>query len=182
MSSISSAGKLSTILGMTAGVFLLDLFYMLYITAHGFELKPFTVAGLNIPIPVQWLPVFGMVFLAFVLAFEIADRIFPRRGLNVDQLGAMRLFRALVVSLVLFTCVLYIPYLIGSNWFWARLSDLSRNIPQVQGFSQAILNTDESAMTLNAVWQYAASQLAAALVLVLSGFALARVSRRSKQH
>lgn len=181
MSSISSTGKLSMILGMTAAVFLLDLFYMLYITAYGFEPKSFTLAGFNLPLQVQWLPVLGMVFLAFVLAFEIADRIFPRRGLIVDQLGALRLIRALVVSLALFTCVLYIPYLIGSNWFWARLSDLSRSIPQVESFSQSLLSTAEPAMTLNAVWQYAASQLAAALVLVLSGFALARVARRSKQ-
>jgi len=174
---------MSSIIGMTGTVFLIDWFYMRYITAHGFELKTeaFKVAGISALLPIQWLPVLGMVLLALVASFEISTRIFPKRGFNIDPLGGIRFLRAIVVSLALFVCVLYLPYLIGSNWFWARLSELSRSVAQVQGFSQSLLNAEESAMTLDVLYQYALSQVAAALVLVISTFAFTRITRRTKQ-
>jgi hypothetical protein len=183
MASMSSLAKFSWIAGMTMVVFLLDWFYVLYITAHGFDLKTqsYNVAGLSILMPLQWLPVVGIVIVAFVAWYDASGRIFPRRGVDVDPLGKLRLLRAVAVSLALFVCVLYVPYLIGSNWFWARLSELSKSFSQVAGFGQSFLNTDESVMSLNPLWQYSLSQVLAAAVVVMSTWMFARVARRPRK-
>jgi len=183
MASMSSFAKFSSIASMTVVVFLLDWFYVLYITAHGFDLKAqsYNVAGLSISVPLQWLPVVGIVIVAFVAWYDVSARIFPRRGVDVDPLGKLRLLRAVAVSLALFVSVLYVPYLIGSNWFWARLSGLSKSFSQITSFSQSFLNTDESVMSLNPLWQYSLSQVLAAVVIVLSTWMFARVSRRPRK-
>jgi ABC-type amino acid transport system permease subunit len=77
--------------------------------------------------------------------------------------------------------VLYVPYLIGSNWFWARLSELSKSFSQVAGFGQSFLNTDESVMSLNPLWQYSLSQVLAAAVVIMSTWMFARVARRPRK-
>jgi hypothetical protein len=183
MASFSSLAKLSSVAGMTVVVFLLDWFYMIYITSHGFDVKAesFTIAGSSVSVPLQWLPVVGIIMVAFAAWYEVSARIFPRRGLDVDPLGGIRLLRAVAVSLALFIFVLYVPYLIGSNWFWARLSELSKSFSQIRIFSQSVLNIDESAMSLSPLWQYSVSQVLAAAAMVLSAWAFARIARRPRK-
>jgi len=182
MASLSSVSKLSTIVGMTVVVFLVDWLYVLYITSHGFDLRTesFKIAGLSISVPLQWLPVIGIVIVAFVAWYDVSARIFPRRGFNIDPMGGLRLLRAVAVSLALFICALYLPYLIGSNWFWARLSDLSKSFSLIQSFSLALLSTDESAMSLDPLWQYSLSQVLAAAVMVFSAWFFARLTRHPR--
>ena len=183
MASMSSLAKFSSIAAMAIVVLLLDWFYVLYITAHGFILKmqSYDIAGLSVSVPLQWLPVVGIVLVAFTAWHDVSQRIFPRRGVDVDPLGKLRLLRAVTVSVALFVCVLYIPYLIGSNWFWARLSELSNSYSQVTSISQSFLNIDESVMSLNPLWQYSLSQILAAAVIVLSAWLFARLARRPRR-
>lgn len=176
--------KLSSILGVTAAIFLLDWFYASYITAHGFDLKTqqFAVAGFSFSMPLQWLPIIGIVFVSLVTWSEVFARIFPRRGATeFDPLANLRLIRVIVLSLALFTSVLYIPYLIGSNWFWARLSEASKSFTQLRDFGVSLLNTDESAMSLNPLLQYSLTQVLAAGALVFGAFAFGRVARRPRK-
>lgn len=182
MAFLSSTAKLSTITGMTIVVFLVDWLYVLYITSHGFDLRTesLKLAGSSVSVPLQWLPVVGIVIVAFVTWYDVSARIFPRRGFNIDPIGGLRLLRAVAVSLALFICALYVPYLIGSNWFWARLSDLSRSFSSIQSFSLALLSTDESAMSLDPLWQYSISQVLAAAVMIFSAWFFARLARRPR--
>jgi hypothetical protein len=176
--------KLSSILGVTVATFLLDWFYLSYITAHGFDLKiqQFVVAGFGFSMPLQWLPIIGVMFVSLVTWYEVFARIFPRRGATeFDPLANLRLIRVIVLSLGLFLCVLYIPYLIGSNWFWARLSDASKSVTQLGGFGLSLLNTDESAMGLNPLWQYSLTQVLATGALVFGAWAFGRVPRRPRK-
>jgi hypothetical protein len=183
MAPSSSFTKWSSIIGIAVVIFLLDWFYMLYITSHGFDLKAenFSVAGSSFPVQLQWLPVVGVVIVAFVALYEVSARIFPRRGIEIDPLGGLRLLRAVAFSLALFVCVLYVPYLIGSNWFWARLSELSRSVSQVQSFGLSLLSTDESVMALSPLWQYSLSQTLAPAAMVLSAWAFGRGGRRPRK-
>ena len=184
MSMNQTTMKLSSILGVTVVIFLLDWFYVSYITAHGFDLKTqqLAVAGLSFSIPLQWLPIIGIVFVSLVTWYEVFARIFPRRGaIEFDPLANLRLVRVIVLSLALFICVLYIPYLIGSNWFWARLSDASKSLTQLRSLGVSILNTDESAMSLNPLWQYSVTQVLATGALVFGAWAFGRVARRPRK-
>ena len=176
--------KLATIIGVTVVFLLLDWLYLIYITAHGFEVKVQELAfgGFRLSIPLQWLPIIGVVFVSLVGWYEVSYRIFPRRGvLEVDPVANLRLLRVIIFSVAFFIFILYIPSLIGSNWFWARMSDAGKSIPQVQNFGQSLLSTDESAMGLNPLWQYSLTQVIAAAALVFSTWAFARRPRRPRK-
>lgn len=175
--------KLSSILGVSVLVFLLDWFYFIYLTSHGLDLKTqtFTLGSMSVSIPLQWLPVFGVVLLSLVTWYEAYYRIFPRRGIEIDPLARMRLARAIVFSLTLFVLALYVPSLIGSSWFWTSLSEAGKNIVQVRDFGNSLLNYVESLIGLNLLWQYSISQTLAPAVMVLGAWAFGRAARRARK-
>jgi len=175
--------KLSAVLGVTAVIFLLDCFYVVYATSHGFmpKAQEFTLGTLNVSIPLQWLPVVGVVLVSLVAWYEVSSSIFPRRARpESDSLSGIRLMRVIAISLAAFVCVLYIPYIVGSGWFWARMSSAS-GIPQIRDFGLSLLNTDESMMSLDPLWQYSISQFAALIAMVLSAWLFGRVGKRPRR-
>ena len=184
MSSRSSAMKWSSILGVTLLIVILDLFFIVYLSSYGLEsrVQEIALGGLRTSIQIQWLPLLGVVLLSFVTWYETYYRIFPRRGtFEIDPLGRMRLIRAIVFSLAFFVWVLYIPYLIGSNWFWARISETGNSISQVRDFGHSLLGDVESMMRLSQVWQYSLSQTLAPAVMFLGAWAFGRAARRPKK-
>jgi hypothetical protein len=175
--------RLSTIIGTTAVIFVLDWFYLAYMTSKGFEpmIHVFMFGTLKVPVPIQWLPVVGVMFVSFVAWYEISFAIFPRRvALERDTLSNIRLMRAVVLSIAVFVGVLYIPYIIGSDWFWARLSSVS-SISQIRDLGQSLLNTDQALMRLDQMWQYSISQSSALLCMVLFALVLGRSPRRIRK-
>lgn len=177
------ANKLSSILGVSVLIFLLDWFYLIYITSKGLELKTqtFTLSSMSVSIPLQWLPVFGVVLVSLATWYEAYYRIFPRRGIEIDPLARMRLVRAIVLSLALFVLVLYVPSLIRSSWFWTSLSGAGKSITQVRDFGNSLLNSVQSLILLNLLWQYSISQTLAPAVMVLGTWALGRTARRVRK-
>jgi hypothetical protein len=176
--------KLSSIIGVAATIFLLDWFYLTYITSHGFELKTqaFTLGSWSLSVPLQWLPVMGILLVSLVSWYEVSSGIFPRRAApELEPMAKLRLLRVIAFSVALFVCVLYIPYLIGSNWFWTRLSELSKSITQIRDIGLSLLHTDESVMALNPLGQYSLSQILATGAMVLTAWALGRVGRRPRR-
>jgi hypothetical protein len=171
-------------IGIAAIIGLLDWFYMFYITSFTFQVKtqPVGVGSLKFLIPIQWLPILG-VFLATLVAWlELSNKIFPRRtGPEIDQLGYARLLRAVAFSVMTFVCVLYIPYLLGSNWFWATVSGLGHSVPQLHDVGLSLLNKQEPAMTLDPLWQYSISQILATAAMVLVAWAFSRTARRPRK-
>ena len=183
MSSTSTTTRWATVLGVTAAIALLDILFTQYLISYGLETKTqeIAVAGANLSIPLQWLPLVGVVLVSFVAWYEAYYRIFPRRGFEMDPLGRIRLVRAVVLSVALFVCVLFIPYIIGSNWFWARLSETGRSITQVRDFGLSLLNGIESLMLLNQLWQFSLSQVLAPAVMVFGVWIFGRSARRTKK-
>lgn len=179
----SFAVKVSSILGVSVVVFMLDLFYLTYMTTKGLEAKLQTIvlSGLSVSLPLQWLPVFGVVLLSLVMWYETYYRVFPRRGLEIDPLARMRLARVVVLSLTFFVLVLYLPALIGSSWFWISLSDTGRGVAQVQDFGNSLLYNFQSLMGLAVIWQYSVSQTLASAVMVIGAWALGRTTRRPRK-
>ena len=175
--------KFYVVIGVTAAVFLLDWFYLAYITSHGFTAKTseFVLGSLKFSIPIQWLPVIGVVLVSLAVWYEVTAAIFPRRvALESDQLSNLRLVRVVVISLAAFVCVLYIPYILGSVWFWARMSSAS-SISQIHDFALSLLNTDKPVMELNPLWQYSISQASALMIMILSASIFGRGTRRIRR-
>ena len=175
--------RLSTVLGTTAVIFLLDWFFLAYIESKGFGLKihEFMLGTVKLSIPLQWLPVMGLVLVSLIAWFEVSFALFPRRAApEQDTLSTLRLVRVILVSVAAFVCVLYIPYIIGSDWFWTRMSTAS-NIAQLHDFAQSVLSTGKSVMGLDQIWQYSISQFASLLVMVSFAWILGRGSRRIRK-
>lgn len=182
MPSNPSLVKVSSVAGVSAVIFLLDWFYMVYMTSHGFDVKTenLMIGGLSFSIPVQWLPVLGVLSVSLVAWYEVSARIFPRRaGPEIDPLAKVRIMRVIAFSVMIFACVLYIPYLLGSNWFWGRLS--GQSIAQVRDFGLSLLRAQEPVMTLNPLWQYSISQVVATGAMVLFVWVFGRVARRVRK-
>ena len=175
--------KLSTVIGTTAVIFLLDWFYLAYMTSKGFgpKIHEFMLGSFKLSIPLQWLPLAGVVFVSFVLWYEVSCTIFPRRtAMEQDTLSNIRLLRAVVLSIAVFACVLYIPYIVGSDWFWTRLSGAS-SISQIRDIGLSLLNTDRAMMTLDQIWQYSISQSAALMGMVLFAWIFGRNPKRIRR-
>jgi len=184
MASSTVFARLSAALGVTAVVFLLDWFYLIYITSYGLQQKTqdLVLGGLKFSVPLHWVPVAGIVIVSLVSWYEVSTRLFPKRpGMDVDPIARLRLLRAIVISVALFACVLYVPYLLGSNWFWARLAEMSRNITQVGHFGLELLHSIQSLMVMNTLWQYSLSQNLAAGAMVLASWGFGRAPRRTRR-
>jgi hypothetical protein len=183
MATTPSAIKLPSILGVSALIFVLDWFYLTYITSKGLDLKTqtFMISSLSVSVPLQWLPVFGLVLLSLVTWYEAYYRIFPRRGIEVDPLTRVRFVRAIVFSLTLFVLFLYVPALVRSGWFWTSLSDAGKSIAQVRDLGNSLLNNIGSLIRLDLLWQYSISQTLASGLMVLGAWAFARTARRVRK-
>jgi uncharacterized membrane protein len=183
MATSASAIKLPSILGVSALIFVLDWFYLVYTSSKGFDLKTqtFMIGSLNVSIPLQWLPVFGVVLLSAVTWYEAYYRIFPRRGIEVDPMARLRFVRAIVFSLTLFVLFLYVPALVRSGWFWTSLSEAGKSIAQVREFGNWLLSNLGPLIGLDLLWQYSASQTFASALLVLGAWAFARTARRVRK-
>jgi hypothetical protein len=159
---------------------LLDVFFLLYEVSHGLNLAQSSFSS-SIPIPLEWLPVIGVVLLSLVTWYEAYYRIFPRRGLEVDPLARIRLVRAILFSLTLFVLVLYVPALVRSSWFWATLGGTGKSITQLRDFDNSLLKSVRPLLTFDLIWQYASFQVLASLVMVLGAWAFARPTRRVRK-
>lgn len=181
MAARSRTVQLSSILGGCAVISLLDWFYALYANSHGLEpAHALTIKGMSSPIPVEWLPVVGVVLLSLVTWYEAYYRVFPRRG-SIDPLGRIRLIRAIVFSITLFVLVLYVPSLLGSDWFWSNVSATGKSVTQIRDIGNFILNSFGSLIGLDMLWGYSSAQILASAVMVLGAFAFARAARRIRK-
>ena len=160
---------------------LLDLLLVLYVTAHGFTpVNGLAVGGLSIQL--QLLPLFGILVVALAASADAFTRIMPRwLGPESDPMARLRFLRVVSLFLAAFVCLLYVPYLLGSNWFWLHLSHVSHLIGSLQGFGVWLENLELPILALSAVWQYSVTQVLASATLVLFAWALARPARRQKR-
>ena len=177
MASSQSLIKASSVIGVTLIVFLLDWFYLIYVTLHGFQTKTQEIAfgTMNLSIPLEWLPIVGVVLLSLVLWYEESARIFPKRGVSqVDSLANLRLLRVITFSLAVFVFILYVPNVIGSNWFWSVMSSTS----QLHGTALSLLSTEQSFVRLNPIYVYSLSQILASTAMVLSAWIIGGLGGR----
>jgi len=174
--------KVSSIVGWTVLVVLLDLLLVFYVMSHGFEsmANQLVIGGFSLQL--EWLPLLGVLIVSLAVWSDAFTRIFPRwLGPEADPMARLRFVRMFMVSLTAFVCVLYIPYLLGSNWFFLHLSHLSKVIRPLSGFGNWLENLEMPVLTLDPVWQYSITQLLACLALVFFVWALARPAKRVRK-
>ena len=178
----NTATKATSVIGVTIVVLLLDLLGLYYSASHGLKTTSNALMLNSFSLPLQWLPVIGVTLVSVVAWYDVFTRLFPRRaGPEVDPLSRLRLLRVILMGIAAFAFLLFVPYLLGSNWFWAKLSHLSRSISQVQGFATWLLGTETQFISLDPIWQYATLQLLATAAMVLTAWTFTRPARRFKK-
>jgi len=176
------ASKLYTIVCVTLILVMLDLFLVFYVVSHGFTPTSSGIMMGGITIQLQWLPLLGIFMVSVATLQDAFTRIFPRwLSPEADPMARLRLMRMIVVCMAVFVCFLYMPYLLGSNWFWLHLSHASNVISQLKGFGAWLQNVETPILALDAVWQYSITQVLAGAALVSSAWALARPAKRPKK-
>ena len=176
------ASRVSAIAGVTLIVILLDLLLVLYVVSHGFSpmAKGIMIGGINVQL--QWLPLLGILIVSIAALQDAFTRLFPRWLVpEADPMARLRLMRVVAVCLAAFVCFLYVPYLLGSNWFWLQLSHASHVIGQLQGFGSWLEKVEMPILALDPVWQYSITQILASAALVLFAWALARPAKRPRR-
>jgi len=176
------SSKTSYIICWTIAVVALDLLLTFYVMNHGFQSTNNEITFGAFSLQLQWLPLLGVLVLALAVWSDVFTRIFPRwLGPEADPMAQLRLLRVVTISLTAFVCFLYIPYLLGSNWFWLRLSHASHLIGSLQGFANWLEAVENPVLALDPVWQYALTQVIACAALVFSAWALARPTKRIRR-
>jgi hypothetical protein len=129
-----------------------------------------------------WLPLVGLFIVSIAALNDVFTRIFPRwLGPEADPIARLRLMRVAVVCLAAFVCFLYVPYLLGSDWFWRHLSHASHAVSQLNGFGAWLQNLEMPILALDPVWQYSITQILAAAAFVVCAWALARPAKRPRK-
>jgi len=178
----NSAAKLLSVVGVTVIVLLIDFLSVLYATSHGLTFNNQNLSLDGFTLALEWLPFIGVAFVSLVLWYEAFVRIFPRRtGPEADPLAYLRLLRGIVFALAAFAWLLLIPYILGSDWFWAKLSDLSRSTNLFRDFGTWLLGAEAKFIGLDAIWQYSTVQILAVGAMVLVAWLFTRQPRRIKK-
>jgi hypothetical protein len=178
----SLSGKVPSVLAVTAVIVLLDLLLIVYVTSHGFQTANGGLVFGSVNFQLQWLPLIGVVVLSLAASSDAFNRIFPRwLGAGGDPTARLRYLRVFTVALLVFVCVLYIPYLVGSNWFWGNLSNASRSIGQLQGFGSWLERIEMPVLAIDPVLQYSITQIVACGSLVFVTLILARPQKRPRK-
>ena len=169
-----------TFVGIVAAI---DYLLLDYLMSHGLEPKSQAVriAGLEFSIPILSLTFVGVLIVATAAWINISSTMRVTTLREMSQLETARVLRAAGLALLLFSIVLFLPYIVGAGAFWAQMSSLSRSVPQLAGGLQGFLQTIEPIMKLDAVGKLAISQNAAAAVLVIVSGLIAHYQRRIRR-
>jgi hypothetical protein len=174
--------KVASVVGVTVVVLLLDILFVYYVTSHGFKAGTNELMIGGFAIQLQWLPTIGVLLVSLIGWTEVFTRLFPRwAGPEIDPLAQLRLARVITVSIAAFACFLYLPYLLGSNWFWEGLSHLSRSISQFRGFGGWLQSVELPILNSDAVFQYSVAQVVASGAMVAFAWIFARPIRRARK-
>jgi hypothetical protein len=176
------ASKVSVIAGVTLIVILLDLFLAFYAMSHGFAAPSNAIMVSGIDFQLQWLPLVGLFILSVAVFNDVFARIFPRwLSPEADPMSRLRFIRVAAVCLAVFVCFLYVPYLLGSNWFWRHLSHASHAVVQLNGFGTWLQSVEMPILALDPIWQYSITQILASAALVSFAWVLARPAKRPRK-
>jgi hypothetical protein len=178
----NSTAKLLSVIGVTIIVLLIDFLSVLYATSHGLTFNGKSLSLDGFALALQWLPFIGVALVSLVVWYEAFARLFPRRaGPEADPLAYLRLLRVIVFALAAFACLLFIPYLLGSDWFWAGLSNASRSISQFRDFGTWLVGAETKFTGLDAIWQYSTLQILSVGAMVIVAWIFTRQPRRLKK-
>lgn len=133
-------------------------------------------------VPIVLLPALGVILVmlsSWMYAVDRTMKVRMKTDLRKQRIETvLRMVESGALILGAYSLFLFIPYILGSNWFITGVNNLSKNLPQVSQFFASAYENVISLMDLDSIWKLALSQNLAACGAAL--FAAVYVQRQGR--
>jgi len=163
----TARGIISAALLIAAIVFL-QLFFIDYMLSHGFSPRneQVEIGTLQVTAPIVLLPTVGVTLVmlsSWMYAVDRTMRVRMKTDLRRQRIGAdSRMVEVGALILGAYSLFLFIPYILGSNWFITGVNSLSQRLPQLGQWFASAYGSVILLMDLDSIWKFALSQNLAA--------------------
>jgi len=136
----------------------------------------------GLAIPYLYFPMIG--FLAVMLSSwmyltEKRATILAKPGTNIPiMILPVRMFEAAFILLAMLTGLLFLPYVLGSNWILGILFSIQSSIPALKTAITGFYGTFSSLMGLAPIMKFFFSNFISFLIIACTAIIIGRKSRR----
>ena len=149
---------------LIATIILLQFFFINYMLSHGFSPsnEQVKIGTLQVTFPIVLLPALGVslvILSSWVYAVDRTMRVRVKTDLRKQRMGAdSRMVEVGALILGAYSLFLFMPYILGSNWFIIGANSLSQRLPQLGQFFVSAYGSVILLMDLDSIWKFALSQ------------------------
>ncbi|MCW4042272.1 MAG: hypothetical protein NWE90_00940 [Candidatus Bathyarchaeota archaeon] len=176
----TSASSLFSILLLIASTILIQLFLIQYLANRGLEFKLFIIDGLTIPY--LYFPLIGFVAVmlsSWTYLTEKRATILTKPGTSIPiMILPVRMFEAAFILLAMLTGLLFLPYVLGSNWMLGILFSIQSSIPALKAAITGFYGSFSSLMGLAPIMKFFFSNFISFLIIACTVIIIGRKSRR----
>ncbi len=176
----TSTSSIFSILLLTASTIMIQLFLIQYLVTRGLEFKFFIIYGLAIPY--LYIPLIGCVAVILSCWMYLTEKkatIHAKPGTSIPiMILPVRMFEAAFILLAMLTGLLFLPYVLGSNWILGILFSIQSSIPALKTAITGFYGYFSSIMGLAPIMKYFFSNFISFLIIACTVIIIGRKSRR----
>jgi len=176
----TSASSLFSILLLIASTILIQLFLIQYLANRGLEFKLFIIDGLTIPY--LYFPLIGFVAVMLSSWMHLTEKratVLAKPGTNIPiMILPVRMFEAAFILLAMLTGLLFLPYVLGSNWMLGISFSIQSSIPTLKTAITGFYGSFSSLMGLAPIMKFFFSNFISFLIIACTVIIIGRKSRR----
>ncbi len=179
----TSASSLFSILLLIASTILIQLFLLQYLVNRGLEFKLFIIEGLAIPY--LYFPLIGFVAVmlsSWMYLTEKRATILAKPGTNIPiMILPVKMLETAFILLCMLTGLLFLPYVLGSNWMLGISFSIQSSIPALKTAITGFYESFSSLMGLTPIMKFFFSNFISFLIIACTAILIGRKSRRRIQ-
>lgn len=176
----TSASSIFSILLLIASTILIQSFLIQYLIDRGLEFKLFMIDGLTIPY--LYFPLIGFVAVMLSSWMYLTEKrtiIHAKPGTNIPiMILPVRMFETAFVLLAMLTGLLFLPYVLGSNWMLGIIFSIQYSIPALKTAITGFYGYFSNVMGLTPIMKFFFSNFFAFLIIACTAIIIGRKSRR----
>ena len=179
----TSTSSLLSILLLIASTILIQLFLLQYLVNRGLEFKLFIIEGLAIPY--LYFPLIGFVAVmlsSWMYLTEKRATILAKPGTNIPiMILPVKMLETAFILLCMLTGLLFLPYVLGSNWMLGISFSIQSSIPALKTAITGFYESFSSLMGLTPIMKFFFSNFISFLIIACTAILIGRKSRRRIQ-
>lgn len=179
----TSTSSLLSILLLIASTILIQLFLLQYLVNRGLEFKLFIIDGLAIPY--LYFPLIGFVAVmlsSWMYLTEKRATTLAKPGTNIPiMILPVKMLETAFILLCMLTGLLFLPYVLGSNWMLGISFSIQSSIPALKTAITGFYESFSSLMGLTPIMKFFFSNFISFLIIACTAILIGRKSRRRIQ-